>query len=201
VGSVKAYVVDEVGSELNKAGISFIGSHPMAGSEQAGIEAARADLFAGAPCILTPDPVTPRRQVDRLRAFWEALGCRVSELEPVTHDAIVGRISHLPHLAACALTIAALDHETGAGRFSGPGFRDSSRVASGDPGLWLGILKENRGALVEPLRDLHAQVGLALALIEEFDEEKVLRFLERARVLRERNLPPPAQSTQESGPS
>jgi prephenate dehydrogenase len=188
VGSVKAPVVEEVGGILKENGISFIGSHPMAGSEQTGIEASTADLFVGAPCILTPGPDTAGDQASRLRRFWEGLGARVSELPPGTHDEIVGRISHLPHIAACALAIAALELNSAAGAFAGSGFRDSTRIAGGDPELWLGILRENRQALVNPLRDLHAQVGRALAMIEDFDEESVLQFLEQARTLRKDNV-------------
>ena len=190
VGSVKAPVVADAGGILRESGICFIGSHPMAGSEQSGLDAARPDLFKGAPCIVTPEADEPEGRLSRLRGFWSALGARVHELDPSGHDAVVGRISHLPHLAACALTIAALQNTPHAGEFAGSGFRDTSRIASGDPELWLGILRENRAAVLEPLRELQAQVSQVLAIVEEFNEESVLEYLEEAKHLRERHLPP-----------
>lgn len=185
VGSVKESVVAQVGAALRPAAIGFIGSHPMAGSEQAGMEAARPDLFDDAACILTPDATADPEHLRRLVSFWSSLGCRVSLQEPRQHDETVGRISHLPHLAACALTLAALRRDASAAALAGKGFRDSTRIASGDAELWLGILRENRRALLEPLRDLQGEIARVLAMLEHLDEELLLEFLTEAKTLRD----------------
>lgn len=185
VGSVKASVVNSAGSSLQSAGIPFIGSHPMAGSEQAGLEAARPDLFEAAACIVTPESHADGDQIERLVDWWSSLGCRVSTLDPQQHDEAVGRISHLPHLAACALAIASLDKNPEISQLVGQGFRDSTRVAAGDAELWLGILQENRSAVLDPLRDLHSQIGRVLAILENMDDEQLLAFLRDAKELRD----------------
>ncbi|MEZ5324941.1 MAG: prephenate dehydrogenase/arogenate dehydrogenase family protein [Verrucomicrobiales bacterium] len=109
VGSVKATVVEQAGSTLRAAGVEFIGSHPMAGSEQAGLEAARSDLFDGAACIITPQDDTDQAQLSRLELWWSALGCHVSKLSPGAHDEAIGRISHLLHIAASVLTLRSFE--------------------------------------------------------------------------------------------
>jgi prephenate dehydrogenase len=185
VGSVKAPVVQQVGAALRAAGIDFIGSHPMAGSEQAGLEAARAHLFHGAACIITPETDTDDAQLHRLEQWWSALGCRVSLLAPGTHDEAIGRISHIPHIAAAALALTTLNRDPTLAQLAGQGFRDSTRVAAGDPDLWLGILKENREALLDPLRDLHEELGRVLAILENMNDEHLLKFLQDAKNLRD----------------
>ncbi|MGK0184348.1 MAG: prephenate dehydrogenase [Verrucomicrobiales bacterium] len=185
VGSVKASVVANVGAPLLAAGVTFIGSHPMAGSEQAGIEAARPDLFDGAACIVTPEPHTDPTQLDRLVQWWSALSCRVTTMVPQQHDEMIGRISHLPHIAACALTLASLKNDPAISQLAGQGFRDSTRVAAGDADLWLGILRENRAAVLDPLRDLQSQLGRVLAILEKMDDEQLITFLRDAKEMRD----------------
>lgn len=210
VGSVKQPVVDQLTPLLAGTGVGFVGSHPMAGSEQTGMAAARADLFGGACCILTPRPAArghdaagdsaapagpsapsepwpdddPR--LARLAAFWLGLGCRVKYLPPQQHDAIMARISHLPHLVAALLVNQAID---GAGEggvaaltsAAGPGFRDTTRVAAGDADMWTEILLENRHALVPLLQGLHQRVGSTLEILERMDDVALRSALEQAR--------------------
>jgi prephenate dehydrogenase len=181
VGSVKGFVEREVAPIFDQAGITFIGSHPMAGAETAGFDSARDDLFDGAACVLTPHAAS----LPRLRAFWEALGCRLSVMTPAEHDAAVARISHLPHLAASATALAALDGDPAAARIGGPGFRDTTRVASGDPPLWTEILLENRDALERPIEDLIRRLGEALDFLRRADEQHLRQFLAEAKRLRD----------------
>ncbi len=133
VGSVKGVVDSEVRPVFEAAGIHFVGSHPMAGSEQMGWENARADLYNDSVCIITPSPGTGREAVQAVESFWVALGCRVLSMSPGNHDRAVARISHLPHLAAAALVEAALGEDSGIAAVSGMGFRDCTRVAAGAP--------------------------------------------------------------------
>jgi prephenate dehydrogenase len=167
VGSVKKPVCDSL-SPLVADRALFIGSHPMAGSEKAGLAAARADLFLNAVCILTPEEGrTPPMAIQRAEAFWVRLGCRVRLLAPQMHDEVCALISHLPHLSAAALvqTVQAACPE--AFGFCGPGFRDSTRVASGLPSMWTEILSSNRNAVAASVRGLIAVLEPLAAGLEE----------------------------------
>jgi len=160
VGSVKGPVVDELSAIFAQGG-RFVGSHPMAGSEQTGLDAACAELFDGAPCIITPDARTDAAAVATIRSFWEALGGRVLELSPAAHDEIVALVSHFPHLLAAVLVNLVAERNAAAFAFAGPGFRDTTRVASGPPEMWAEILRSNHAAvrasleaIIEKLREI-----------------------------------------------
>lgn len=184
VGSVKQPVVSVLEPLFASAGRSFVGSHPMAGSDKAGIEAARQDLFKGAACIVTPPGETLSVDVDRVKSFWEALGCRLITMSASEHDRKIARISHLPHAVAAAVVLAGLGHDPSAASCSGNGFRDSTRVAGGDPDLWTGILLENRSEVVMALEDVVARTKELLAIISRQDNEALRRFLAEAQKLR-----------------
>lgn len=149
VGSVKGTVHEFTASLLTKSGISFVGSHPMAGSEKQGVSVAREDLFCGAPLVLTNDENVSEEEVARLRLFWEMMGCRCYEMSAADHDRSVAQISHLPHVLAAVCARAGIQpgREATLGRLSGGGFRDTSRVCSGNPDMWSEILMENRRSL------------------------------------------------------
>lgn len=188
VGSVKGLVCRSLGPAL-KGRAHFIGSHPMAGSEKAGIGAARADLFQSAVCIITPEAGdTSTVAIQRATALWERLGCTVRVLTPSVHDQICALISHLPHLSAAALvnTVEALCPE--AFGFCGTGFRDSTRIAGGLPAMWTEILLSNRTAVAESLRRFISILESAAEQLERADssaEEEMFRFLNTAKTRRE----------------
>ena len=165
VGSVKAHLVDTLPTRL-PAGVHFVGSHPMAGSDETGVEHARSDLFVGACCVVTPGPGSDPEIVDCVSRFWEALGARVEVRDPVAHDAEVAWISHLPHLLAFAYGRALDRAPDSAGALAGSGFRDFVRIARSDSELWSDILRLNREALVRPLE---AFGGALTALSEALD--------------------------------
>ncbi len=179
VGSVKGQVVSQLEPILGK---HFIGSHPMAGSEKTGIEVARANLFVNAACLLTP---RAGADTTRLRHFWETLGCRVLEMSPEDHDVKVARISHLPHMMAAITTLAALRSDPSATACVAGGFRDSTRIAAGDPGLWTGIALANRAALTAQLREASAALTELLEILDQPDEAALRRFLAEAKSLRD----------------
>jgi prephenate dehydrogenase len=186
VGSVKGDLVHRLESRFEGTPARFIGSHPMAGSEKAGISAARADLFQGANCIVTPTPKTSAHDLERVSDFWRALGCRLLVMSPEEHDQKVARISHLPHLMAAVTTLAALRSDPEALFCAGGGFRDSTRVASGDPDLWTGIVRENKAAIAAGLRDGLDTLRELLEIVEGMDEGKLRDFLAEAKGLRDR---------------
>lgn len=185
VGSVKGSVVEELEPLVGGAGGHFIGSHPMAGSEKKGLEHASADLFEGAACLITPTERSHPPSVDRIDRFWQWLGCRTSRLTPAEHDEAMARISHVPHLVAAILVEAALKPDGAAGAFSGGGFRDTTRIASGSPEMWTEILMENRDAVREALAQFHALTGETLAFLDEMKKEDLHRLLSDARERRE----------------
>ncbi len=184
VGSTKGGIVRQAAT-LSGKDFNFVGSHPMAGSERTGMEHARATLFEGAICFVTPLAHTAEAPVARIAAFWEALGMSVSRVDPDLHDRIVAQVSHLPHLLASTLCahLAARDPEWG--RFSGSGLRDTTRVAAGDPALWRQIFAENRTAVREALDGFGDALASFRRALEEEDDEEVERLLETGKRFRD----------------
>ena len=190
VGSVKASVVRELTPLLNGCGAGFLGSHPIAGSEKTGLAAAQGDLFDNARCILTPLPGSEEEPWARLEQFWQTLRMRTLRVSPEEHDEIVARISHLPHITAAALVLAALrDAPEYAPACAGPGFRDTTRVAAGAPEMWTEILLENRAAVLSALSELHSRTGDLLSKLEAADATGIHAFLAQAQALRQTVYP------------
>ncbi|MDQ3624500.1 MAG: prephenate dehydrogenase/arogenate dehydrogenase family protein [Verrucomicrobiota bacterium] len=183
VGSVKQAVVAELAPIFEPRG-RFVGSHPMAGSEQTGLEAARADLFEGAVCIVTPNARTPESAASEVSAFWERLGCRVRVLDPGEHDDIAALVSHLPHLLAATLVQTVAGKNGEAFEFAGPGFRDATRVASGAPAMWAEILQTNREAVCRGAEAMIEKLREIITLLER--AEPMSGFLSEAKDLRDR---------------
>jgi prephenate dehydrogenase len=185
VGSVKGSVVRELGAIF--AGVArFIGSHPMAGSEQSGIEAARADLFDGALCIITPEAVTPPPAMEEVAQLWQAVGCTVAALSPEAHDQTVALVSHLPHLVAATLIAAIGERHPAAFAFAGPGLRDSTRIASGPAAMWAEILEANRDAVRQAVEAMIEKLGQTMKLLDPAAPAADLEgFLTRAKTPRD----------------
>src|SRR5262249_34003083 len=144
-GSTKAAIVGAIDGRLPK-GVHFVGSHPLAGSEKRGPEFADADLFEGRLTVVTPTQRTDKSALDQTIAFWQALGARVKTRTRRDHDRARPMPPPLPHLTAAALAgiLPPELHE-----FAASGFRDTTRVAAGDPTLWTGILLQNRSAMLD----------------------------------------------------
>ena len=180
VGSVKVHPHESVGALMSDAGLRFIGSHPMAGSERTGFDAADPDLFEGAPCILTNEHRCADDEVNRLVGFWAGLGAQSVVMSAREHDRLVARISHLPHVVAVVCALVALEREDD-GRLAGGGLRDTSRVAAGDPLMWTEILMENRRELLAPLRECAGMLNEIAGLLEEEKEKPLAAVLEDAQ--------------------
>jgi prephenate dehydrogenase len=181
-GSVKGPVVQRLETLL---GQRFVGSHPMAGSERSGIEAARENLFQGAAVIVTPTDQTEGEAVDVVRSLWETVGCRVSIMSPSEHDEAVARISHLPHAAAAALVNAINHRMPAAGALAGGGYRDTTRIAAGPPAMWSEILLENKTPLIAGLDDLTDTLDELKAMLRSHDAPALESFLARAKEFRD----------------
>ena len=185
VGSTKrgiAAVADRLAGAQSRA---FVGSHPMAGSEKSGYAVARADLLQNATVIVTPTDASEPRAVKGVTAFWEALGARVSVLDPETHDRVVAAISHLPHVAAWALVDAVGRFEPGALPFAARGFKDTTRIAAADPAMWTEILVGNRDAIVASLAAFRGALADLERLIAAGDREGIAATLARLQTQRE----------------
>jgi prephenate dehydrogenase len=185
VGSTKRGIVAV--AERLSAGrpLGFVGSHPMAGSEKSGWQVARADLFRGATVIVTPTDATEPRAIKGVTALWEALGARVSALDPETHDRTVAAISHLPHVAAWALVDAVARFEPGALAFAARGFRDTTRIAASDPPMWRDILLANKDAVRASLVAFRATLDNLDRLIATGDAAGIEALLTRLKTTRE----------------
>lgn len=174
VGSTKASIC-ETGAKMSGPGV-FVGSHPMAGGEKTGVACARADLFLGTTCVVTPTPSTDPSAVDRVEAFWTGLGMRVVRHDPKTHDRLVAWISHLPHAVAAAVvgvqTEASLD-------LRGKGWTDTTRIAAGDAKLWRDIFMENRENLIDAIGQLNAELSELVQLLRSGNANAVQDWLSR----------------------
>jgi prephenate dehydrogenase len=185
VGSVKGSVDRDLAPLLDDRAL-WIGSHPMAGSEQAGFSAARATLFEGAPVIVTPTKHTQPDARERAVKFWTALGANVYPLTPERHDEIIAAISHLPHLAAAAL-VNVIDAKML--DYVGTGFRDATRIAIGSPGLWAEILLANRAAVIHSIDHLEKGLDEIKTALRDGNKSGLLEALQRAHDLRSQ-IPP-----------
>jgi len=190
VGSVKQVPHQTLAPLLANTSVAFIGSHPMAGSERVGIAAADARLFDGAACLLTNDDHAPAAMAAALERFWQVIGCQTAWFSAAAHDALVARISHLPHILAASGARICLE-DPSFGRFGGGGLRDTTRVASGNPEMWAEILVENRHAIIGPLREALADLAAFLTTLEAGDEDQARNWLASAKQLRDSLTPPP----------
>ena len=184
VGSTKGWLDRQMAGIL-RAG-AFVGSHPIAGSEQQGLDAARGDLYEGAVVVVTGGEGASGEAVGRVSALWEGVGARVVGMSPEEHDRVLARTSHLPHVAAAAL--AAVVGREGAAEvaeFCGGGFADSTRVAAGGVELWMDILTTNAGAVAEELGVLRGEVERVCEALRGGRFAEVAEFLARARGARE----------------
>ncbi len=169
VGSVKGPICNELASVSR-----FIGSHPIAGSHRQGFEAADANLFEGRTCVITPIPTSNESSIDRLERFWRAVGMTTVRMSPAAHDDSLAMTSHLPHVVAAALA-ATLSEENR--RLTGSGFRDTTRVAEGDPKLWTGILMQNSEFVVQGIDRIIQQLSAYRAALESHEPVAVQKLL------------------------
>ena len=180
VGSTKVLPHRWAAKRLPKT-VHYVGSHPIAGSEQRGVEFARDDLFEGASCILTATKKTNSRAVQTLKKFWSELGCSVKLMTPSDHDRIFANVSHLPHIAAAALINASKTEEL---KFAGKGFMDTSRIASGPANIWADILLTNANNTTKGIDKIIAELLKLKKAVKSGNEKQIEKLLEAARVKR-----------------
>ncbi len=190
VGSVKGFVHESIGSFFSAHGITFIGSHPMAGSEHQGMEYADPELFTGATCVLTNNEQASEQSVENLANFWQSLGGITLCLDAFEHDSMVARISHLPHAMAslCVNTALTGQNIDLLGKLAAGGFRDTTRVAMGEPNMWSEILLENKEAMLTCLSELKNQLNHLESMIVSDEKDNLAQWLTSAAQMRAQAL-------------
>ncbi len=184
VGSTKARVV-QMAEKILGGGDRFVGSHPMAGSERTGPSFARADLFEGATCIITPTGRTPKSLAARVEKFWQTLGMKTLRMSPAAHDKAVARVSHLPHALSAMLMMLPKDADF---NVAATGFRDMTRLAGGSPEMWRDIFLTNRKAVLDALDTLDENLCQLRDLLELRDGLGIEKLLAEARKRREQTV-------------
>jgi prephenate dehydrogenase len=180
-GSTKGTIVRELDGKL-PSHVRFVGAHPLAGSEKQGAENARADLFDGRVCVLTPTATTDPAATERAALFWQSLGCVVKRLTPEEHDLALATTSHLPHVVA-ALLAGQLPAKWQP--FAASGFRDTTRVAAGDPALWTAIARENALALSLALDQFDDRLQQLRAAVLDRDSDAMTDLLTAGKKVRD----------------
>jgi cyclohexadieny/prephenate dehydrogenase len=187
VGSVKGSVVAQVQPHL-PTGVHFVPAHPVAGTEHSGPDAGFATLFHNRWCILTPPDGADEQAIERVRAFWAAMGSNVEIMTAQHHDLVLAITSHVPHLIAYNIVGTAADLETVTQgeviKFSAGGFRDFTRIAASDPTMWRDIFLHNKEAVLEMLGRLNEDIALLARAIRWGEGDKLFDLFTRTRAIR-----------------
>jgi prephenate dehydrogenase len=181
-GSTKASIVAAWERRRKSRRARFVGGHPLAGSHRRGADAADASLFDGRVAIVTPVAATPAADAEEIGGFWAALGSTVYVMPPREHDRILAATSHAPHMLAAAI---AGGTPTAARQFTAGGWRDTTRIAAGDPGLWADILLDNAGEVAGAMKRIATIAEKMLTAIEAGDRRRLVALLERAKDARD----------------
>jgi cyclohexadieny/prephenate dehydrogenase len=187
VGSVKGSVIRDMGPHL-PAGVHFVPAHPVAGTEHSGPDAGFAELFVNRWCILTPPDHADPAAVERLAAFWRALGANVDTMAAEHHDLVLAITSHVPHLIAYSIVGTADDLQavtrSEVMKFSAGGFRDFTRIAASDPTMWRDVFLHNRDAVLEMLGRFNEDVAALARAIRWGDGDALFNLFTRTRAIR-----------------
>ena len=187
VGSVKDSLVEKIENILPE-GVHFVGAHPIAGTEHSGVEASFAELFEGSKCILTPTKLTDHETLQKVKKLWELMGSEVSFMEAVKHDEIMAAVSHLPHVAAYAITSFIFDLRhvwPDILSYSAGGFRDFTRIASSHPAMWCDICNYNREALIKMIEQYETSLNQFKTLIKEKNWFQLEKTMSEAKTIRD----------------
>ena len=187
VGSVKGSVVRDMSPHL-PSNVHFVPAHPVAGTEHSGPDSGFAELFVNRWCILTPPDGADATAIERLAAFWGALGANVETMSPDHHDLVLAITSHVPHLIAYTIVGTADDLQTVTRsevmKFSAGGFRDFTRIAASDPTMWRDVFLANRDAVLEMLGRFNEDVAALARAIRWADGDQLFNLFTRTRAIR-----------------
>jgi prephenate dehydrogenase len=181
VGSTKAAIV-EAAEKYFPPHVMFVGSHPMAGSEKSGMAEARADLFKGAVCLMTPTAKTNRMARDKVKQLWTVMGAQVKFMEPVPHDEIMAYVSHLPHMMAFALARSIPEDHFQHGAAS---LKDTTRIAGSSAQMWADICSSNYRNVIKAIDESVKSLSEIRKAVVDRDEEALVQFFNQAKAKRE----------------
>lgn len=190
VGSTKREIIEQATAVMPE-GRYFIGGHPMAGSEQAGVDAAFPDLFLNATYVLTPTADTELTALGKMTEFIESIGAKVEIMSPEQHDASAAIISHLPHALSGALLQLAEEAQRNSGkafRLAAGSFRDLTRISDSLPELWRDISITNADSIISAIDNLDKYLNNFKKALQDRDEEAIMRFFESAKQIRQTYL-------------
>ena len=187
-GSTKSAIVDAAEKYLAGKSIRFVGAHPMAGSHKTGAASADVNLFENAYYIFTPSGLTTPETLSEMKDLLSGLHARFIEIDAKEHDRVTSQISHFPHILASGLmeqtAVYAKEHEM-TRRFAAGGFRDMTRIAESEPGMWTSILLSNREAIIERIEDFKERLDGIGQAISKGEEEQIWNFFNQAREQRQ----------------
>ncbi|MBI4618799.1 MAG: prephenate dehydrogenase/arogenate dehydrogenase family protein [Desulfobacterales bacterium] len=188
VGSIKKEIVKGVEKFIpDNDNIYFVGGHPIAGTENSGIEAADPSLFIGHKCVLTPTSKTNRSAFERIKTMWEKVGCKVISMDMTKHDYIFAVVSHLPHVVAFSLINAIMnikDPKEDILSYSAGGLKDFTRVAASNPTMWKDIFLMNKENVLNSITDFQSSLEEIKRDIAEEDSEKLVSEFQKSREVR-----------------
>ncbi len=182
VGSTKYQILQQLQQQMRASGPQFIGSHPLAGSEKRGAAHARGDLFNGRLVVVTPTPSDDTEAIAFIELFWQNLGANVVRMDPAEHDRALARTSHLPHAVASALAAVT---PMGWLTLSAGGFRDTTRIAAGDPELWAAIFQANKAEVQQSLQSFLARLTELDQLLNQEDHAGIVQWLAEGKKVRD----------------
>lgn len=187
VGSTKASVIAQMQPHMPE-NVHFIPGHPLAGTEKSGPDAGFVGLFRDRWCIFTPLPGTDAEALAKLKAFWEALGSRIDEMDAEHHDKVLAIVSHLPHIIAYNIVGTADDlsqvTESEVIKYSASGFRDFTRLAASDPTMWRDVCLHNKDAILEMLARFSEDLAYLQRAIRWGEGDKLFELFTRTRTIR-----------------
>ncbi len=183
VGSTKSDLVGRLEKEMPE-GVGFVGTHPIAGSDRSGTDAASADLFKEVLCIITQTERTDPGSLEKIEKLWDGIGAKVVTMTPDEHDRVFSLVSHLPHVTSSALVKTVADIDPSYINFSGQGFKDTTRIAMSSPELWVDICRSNRENIIQHIELLSHNLMLLKNMLEKEDYDSLRSFLQNAKELR-----------------
>ena len=187
-GSTKSAIVATAEKCFADKPVRFVGAHPMAGSHKTGAASADVNLFENAYYIFTPSSLTTPDTLEEMRDLLSGLHARFIEIDATEHDRVTSQISHFPHILASGLmeqTASYAEEHEMARRFAAGGFRDMTRIAESEPGMWTSILLSNREIIIERIEDFKGRLDEIEQAISKGDENQIWNFFNQAREQRQ----------------
>jgi len=187
-GSAKSSVMKAAKNALKRSYSQFVAGHPIAGTEQSGVEAAFAELYQDRRIIITPTFDTNKRATDKVTAMWQAAGATVESMSAAHHDDILAGTSHLPHLLAYGLVNCLFESDNSEGffKYAAGGFRDFTRIASSDPVMWRDICLSNKSALLDSLERYQSELDQLKSALQTDDADQLLSYFQSAKKSRDK---------------